>query len=278
MRSRSRTAGSSSATRAPSSNPTARSADGSGHFRDVTGRVEAERAVRLKGEELARTNADLEMFAYASAHDLSAPLRKIADFAAQLKARPDDEQRARLIDGIVRCAGGMSVLIEDVLALSRVGHALPSSEPVELSGVFAAVVSDLEVPIREAGAKVSAGPLPAVRVQETHLRRLLLNLISNAVKFRRPGVAPVVTVTASRGGDGSLELAVADNGQGFEPRYAAKILEPFARLNSADAYPGSGIGLALCDRIAKLYGGTIEAEGVPGRGATFRLRLPASLL
>jgi len=249
------------------------------HFHDITRRVEAERATLRAAKELERSNADLEMFAYASAHDLSSPLRKIAAFADELRAPGSalDPRQSELVDRIAACARGMDGLVQDALVLSRVGQEVLPLVVVDLAKAAAEAISDLEVPLREAGAEVVVEALPSVRAHATLMRRLFLNLIGNAVKFRRDGTTPRIVVSAARVDGGGWELAVADNGIGFEPRYAEKVFKPFSRLNSPDDYAGNGLGLAICARIIDRYAGTIRAESAPGLGTTIRARLPAAM-
>lgn len=250
------------------------------YFHDVTARLERERAIREKSAELARSNADLEVYAYATSHDLAAPLRKIVSFGDILDRRAGaklDEEERDLLRRMRRAAASLSELIADILALSRIGREERPAELVELKPVMDEVLAELGARIAETKAEISVGPLPAVRAHRPLLKVLLANLVSNALKFRRPDASPrvVVSVRRARGG---VELVVRDNGIGFEPRFAEKIFEPLRRLHASGQYAGRGLGLAVCRRVAERYGGRITAASRPGRGATFSVWLPRAMI
>jgi signal transduction histidine kinase len=240
--------------------------------------------VRLRGtnqllrraNELARSNAELEQFASIASHDLQEPLRKVQTFAAQLNATERDrlsEQGQDFLRRMSDASGRMRALIDDLLAFSRVSTKGRPFVPVRLGDVATQALGDLEISIEESGATVTVGTLPEIEADPVQMRQLLLNLMGNAVKFRRPGVAPVITVDA-RVDDGVATLTVADNGLGFDPEFAGRIFRAFERLHGTSAYPGTGIGLALCRKIAERHHGTITADGREGEGATFTVRLP----
>jgi len=250
------------------------------HFHDVTGRVRRENELREKTEELAASNAGLTVFAYAASHDLQSPLRKIVTFGDLLKARAKDGLDPVALDYLERMrasASGAAQLVTDLLTLSMISRDDYPLEEIDLGVMLVEIRLELEVEIAEAGAVIVAGALPVLRGHEVLLHSLLVNLISNAVKFRRPGAAPFVRVD-SRREDGFVALTVSDNGIGFDQSYAEKIFHPFLRLNSARVFRGSGIGLTICRRVVQRYGGTLEASSLPGEGTTFTLRLPASML
>lgn len=226
--------------------------------------------------ELARSNAELEQFASIASHDLQEPLRKVQTFAAQINATEADrlsEQGQDFLRRMSDAAGRMRALIDDLLAFSRVSTKGRPFAPVALDDVVALALSDLEIAIADSGARVDVGPLPELEADAVQMRQLLLNLIGNALKFRRDGVTPEVRV-AARVADGVAELTVADNGLGFDPAFASRIFRAFERLHGASAYPGTGIGLALCRKIVERHHGTITADGAEGAGATFTVRLP----
>jgi len=165
------------------------------------------------------------------------------------------------------------MLIEDLLAFSRVSTKGRPFTRVDLGEVARQVVTDLEVTIDEAGATVALGDLPTIDADGTQMRQLLQNLIANAIKFRRDGVAPAVRVTAVVR-SGTAEIGVADNGIGFDDKYASRIFRAFERLHARSDYPGTGIGLALCRKIVERHHGSIAASGTPGEGAVFTFSLP----
>lgn len=227
--------------------------------------------------ELLRSNKELEVFASVAAHDLQEPLRKLTTFADRLKRRfPSslDPDAVALVDRMVDAAARMQLLIDGVLTYGRVGRRLQSAEQVGLGEVVADVVGVLSPTIEACGAQVHVGALPTVLADPLQMRQVFQNLLANAIKFARTDVPPVVTVTAEALGGAGFEILVHDNGIGFEQKYAERIFGLFQRLHGRDEYPGSGLGLAICRRIVERHGGTLAAHGVPGRGATFAVRLP----
>ncbi len=250
------------------------------YFHDVTDRVKRENDLRTKTEELSVLNTGLAVYAYAASHDLQAPLRKIITFGDLLKERAKgklDAADLEFLDRMRSSAASASQLVADLLALSQVSHEDHPSEPVDLSVVLREVRQELEAEIAAAGATLEAGTLPVLLAHFVLLRSLLMNLVSNAVKFRKPDRPLVVRVDSRRVGD-TVELSVSDNGIGFDQAYDEKIFQPFLRLNASSEYQGSGIGLTICRRVVSRYGGTITVVSEPGRGATFTVRLPAEML
>ena len=233
-------------------------------------------ALERRAAELARSNAELEQFASIASHDLQEPLRKVRTFTQQLTVTDADQLSDKGRDYLERAnaaAERMQGLIEDLLKFSRVAtHGRPF-EPVDLHEVVRGVLDDLELEVECSGAVVRVGDLPTIDGDEPQLRQLMQNLISNALKFRREDVAPEVEIGASAG-EGSVEITVRDNGIGFEPQYSGRIFRVFERLHGRNRYPGTGIGLALCRKIAERHGGTIVGDGEPGEGATFTVTLP----
>lgn len=231
-----------------------------------------------RAEELARSNAELDQFAQVASHDLQEPLRKIRTFTdrlSTLEAERLSERGADYLARANRAAERMQNLVQDLLRFSRVSTKPRPFAPVDLDVTIADVLEDLSVEIEAAGAKVSVARLPTISGDALQLRQLLLNLVSNALKFRREGVTPQVTVSAEVG-DGLLRLAVADNGIGFEEQYSKRIFGVFERLHGRQEYEGTGIGLALCQKIAVRHGGQISARATPGEGATFTVTLPVA--
>ena len=237
--------------------------------------------------ELARSNAELQQFAFAASHDLQEPLRMIRSFTQLLErklprffdpafAGPERDELAvkagdwmnRVVDGAER----MQALIAGILEYSRVTTRAKPMEPVDLGAALAQALKDLEPAIAGCGAIITADPLPTVPGDAGQLARVLVNLLGNAVKYRRPGYAPRVAVTAADLG-GSWEVAVADDGPGIPPEYREKAFELFTRLG-AGGTKGSGVGLALCRKVVERHGGRIWADQTPGGGATFKFTLP----
>ena len=243
---------------------------------DVTRRKAAEEELKEVTKSLARSNTDLQQFAYVASHDLQEPLRMVTSFLQLLSQRyqgrldPDaDEFIGFAVDGARR----MHVLINDLLMYSRVGTQTKATEMFETAAALAAAVANLRVAIAEAGATVTHGPLPRVRGDLVQWVQLLQNLVGNAVKFRG-AVPPVVRVEAERFGE-MWRFAVRDNGIGIEPQFHRRLFVIFQRLHSRQEFSGNGIGLAVCARIIERHGGRIWVESELGKGSTFYFTVPA---
>ena len=257
---------------------------------DVTDRVEAQRALQLSREQLERMNRDLEDFARVASHDLQEPLRKVKTFGRLLASRHAaqlDARGADYLERMIRATERMQAMISDILELSRMAHLEPveALPEVALDAVVEDALHTLELRVEEQGAEVQIhAPLPCVRASAAQLQQLFLNLLGNALKFRAPGRAPRIQLSAERVPRGAADspdpqrafvrLRLSDNGIGFEPRQADRIFSPFRRLHNARAYEGTGVGLAICRQIVERHQGTIEAEATPGQGATFIITLP----
>jgi len=234
--------------------------------------------LKRSNEELRRANQDLEVFAYSASHDLQEPLRTISMSAQiierNLGARLQGEEAA-FLQNILTASNRMMVLIEDLLAYTNAAKYEEGCPPaVDSAAVLAKVLETMRGTIKETGAAVVAGGLPMVAIHESRLAQLFQNLISNAIKYRSKE-APRVDIGAAEH-DGWCVFSVADNGIGIEPQYADRIFGLFKRLHNREEYPGSGIGLAICQRVVEQYGGRIWLEPpVPGRGSTFCFSLPS---
>ena len=241
------------------------------------GRVAAAHAALTEANaELARSNRDLEQFAYAASHDLQEPLRKVASYtellARRYQGRLDDdadEFMAYAVDGARR----MQRLIQDLLTYSRVRQATERTA-VDLASVTKAALDALGPALEERGATVTVGALPAVRGDPAALTRLLQNLVGNAIKFVE-GRAPTVAIDAEAA-DGVVRLTVRDNGIGIAPEHLERIFDLFERLGAREAYPGTGLGLSICRRIVEAHGGRIWATSTVGEGTTVHVELPAA--
>jgi signal transduction histidine kinase len=248
---------------------------------DSNTNLQSTNALLRHAAELSRSNAELEQFASIASHDLQEPLRKVQTFAAQITATESErlsEQGQDFLRRMSDAAGRMRALIDDLLMFSRVSTKARPFTAVDLADTVGHVLSDLEVAIEESGARLTIEELPTVEAEPTQMRQLLQNLLGNALKFQRVdgdgvSVTPVITVRATVA-DGIAELTVADNGLGFDAQFATRIFRAFERLHGTSAYPGTGIGLALCRKIVERHHGTITADGREGEGATFTVRLP----
>jgi PAS domain S-box-containing protein len=254
-------------------------------FKDITERKQAAEALEQKAEELARSNAELEQFAFVASHDLQEPLRKIRAFGDRLKMKCAPTlpvEGADYLERMQNAAARMQTLIADLLTFSRVISRVESFVPVDLEQIVHGVLGDLEVRIEKVGAMITVGPLPVVEGDPTQMRQLMQNLIGNALKFQQPEVKPQVQIAArlvaepeAAGGEPYHEITVRDNGIGFDEKYLDKIFAVFQRLHNRQEYEGTGIGLAVCRRIVDRHGGSITARSKPGAGATFIIQLPA---
>ena len=226
---------------------------------------------------LSRSNEQLEEFASVAAHDLQEPMRKIRAFGDLLATAPDSEltdEQHGYIDRMQNAAARMQELIDDLLAYSRSTNPAAPFQRVDLNETVAGVLEDLEYVITEATAEVAVDNLPVVEADPTQMGQLMQNLLSNSIKFRRNDTPPRVHITGYSGLNGQATISVADNGVGFDPKYADRIFGVFERLHGRGEYPGTGIGLALCRKIVERHGGTLTAEGIEGEGATFTFTLP----
>jgi len=242
---------------------------------DITERKHAEQELLALTEDLARSNAELEKFAYVASHDLQEPLRMVASYVQLLQRRYQgrldsdaDEFIGFAVDGATR----MQNLINDLLAYSRVGTQVEPPSLTDLETVFGDVLEMLEQTIADDGATVTHDPLPVVSCDPTQIGRVFQNLITNAVKFR--GDEPPRVHVSARHGDGEWVFSVADNGIGIDPQYFDRIFIIFQRLQSRTDYSGTGMGLAICKRIIQRHGGRIWVESGPGAGSTFYFTLP----
>jgi len=244
-------------------------------FDDITERKKAEAAVQAAHEELKRSNAELEQFAYVASHDLQEPLRMVASYTQLLARRYDDrldkdarEFMAYIVDGAAR----MKQLIEDLLAYSRVGTRGIDFERVPAEAALRRALFNLRTAIEEAGAVVTHDPMPTLPADEVQLGQLLQNLIGNALKFRSDTVPRIsIAVTES---PAEYTFEVRDNGIGIEPQYYQRIFMVFQRLHNKGEYPGTGIGLAICKKVVERHGGRIWVESRPGAGSSFFFTLP----
>lgn len=236
--------------------------------------------LKAQADELTRSNRDLEQFAYVASHDLQEPLRKVASFCQLLQRRYAgqlDERADQYIAFAVDGAQRMQRLINDLLAFSRIGRLTSGFTDVDLNRVLAEVRSQLE-PRAGEDARIEWVDLPTVEGEEPLLTTLFVNLIGNSLKFRRPGVPPVITVSAGQDGE-EWRINVRDNGIGIEPEFADKVFVIFQRLHGRDAYEGTGIGLAIVKKIVEYHGGRIwlDLDAAEGTSIWFTLPLLAGI-
>jgi signal transduction histidine kinase len=243
--------------------------------REMRSRARSEAKLADSVRELSASNRELEQFAYVASHDLQEPLRMVANYCQLLKRRYQsrldgdaDEFIGFAVDGAQR----MQVLIDDLLAYSRVGTRKGALVSVSLDSVLRDVLKNLESALSDSGAVVTHDPLPTVTADPSQLVQLLQNLVGNAIKFRR-GENPIVHISVAHRGDDWL-FGVRDNGIGIAPEYRSQVFLIFQRLHSKEEYPGTGIGLAISKKIVERHGGTIWVEATEGGGSTFYFTLP----
>jgi PAS domain S-box-containing protein len=243
--------------------------------KDITEGKQAEIALREAHEELKRSNAELEQFAYVASHDLQEPLRMVSSYTQLLVRRYGDkldgdsrEFMGYIVDGAAR----MKQLIEDLLAYSRVGTKGKEFREVAVEEALRRAVSNLRAAIQETGAAVTWDALPTVAADDTQLAQLFQNLIGNALKFRSASVPRIHVFVSSN--EPQWHFMVRDNGIGIEPQYFERIFMVFQRLHNKAEFPGTGIGLAICKKVVERHGGRIWVESRPGEGSAFHFTLP----
>lgn len=245
---------------------------------------ERTKELTLYSEQLARSNQELEDFAFVASHDLQEPLRKIRTFSSRIQSIYQDALDEKGVDYLRRlnnAAQRMSALISDLLEFSRIKTQGKDFEKIDLNHLVKDVIDDLEIAIETSQAHISLAKLPEINADGSQMNQLFINILSNAIKFRRTDCAPSIHISyqlvSTSIADVSLQchqFTIEDNGIGFDNRYIDKIFVPFQRLHGRDEYKGTGIGLAVCRKIVERHGGTIWAESEVGKGTKFFFTLP----
>lgn len=252
---------------------------------DVTERKEA---ILFANEELREKNKDLEQFAYVASHDLQEPLRKIQSFGELIKTRFSSEVPEQAQDYIYRMqksASRMRILIDDLLTFSRVSSRIKPFIKIDLAKEVNSVLSDLDVLYNETQAEVEVDALPIIDVDPSQIRQLIMNVISNGLKYHRKDVPPVIKISSHTVKVSNsiqphsepvemVELSFKDNGIGFDKKYSDRIFEPFQRLHGRNEFEGTGIGLAICKKIVERHQGNIKVSSIEGQGSEFKIQLP----
>ncbi|HWB28668.1 MAG TPA: PAS domain-containing protein [Chitinophagaceae bacterium] len=260
-----------------------------GATKDISRIKEYERQLEKRLIELERSNKDLDEFAYIASHDLQEPLRKISTFSERIRIKFEEalgDEGQGYIKRMLSAASNMRLLIDDLLNFSRLSSKAVEFEETSLDKLVEEVLTEAELQIEESKTTITKQPLPVAEVIPSQIKQLFANIISNAVKFRKQGVNPVIEISYTivlpkekekhhlQPGTEYYAIKVQDNGIGFEQEYAEKIFLVFHRLNGKSEYPGTGIGLAICRKIAENHHGKIFAESKPGEGAVFTVILP----
>jgi len=261
-----------------------------GASRDVTRMRKYEHTLEQKIQQLNRSNADLEDFAYIASHDLQEPLRKIITFGERIVDKYNSElgeEGVHYLQRMMNAAGNMRSLIESLLEFSRLRLKNEPSQLTDLNKTLTSVLSDLELKIEETGAIITHNTLPQLYGYPAQLNQLVLNLVNNAIKFTPAGESPIINITCEKLSNTQkenyslnprqqwYEIRFADQGIGFEQEHANRIFQLFQRLHGKSEYAGSGIGLSICKKIVENHGGQIFATSQPGHGAVFTVLLPA---
>jgi len=262
-----------------------------GCFRDVTAHRQIEHNFRKNLEELNNSNKELEEFAYVASHDLQEPLRKISTFGDRLSSKYHDvlaDEGVLYLQKIIASTDNMRILINDLLEFSRITKTKQPFAPTDLNAVFRIAKADLELRVEEANATIECAKLPMLEGIHSQFLQLFTNILSNALKFRKHGINPIIEIMSevlsnetksTLGLDKKVsyyKISFFDNGIGFDEIYASRIFQVFQRLHGKSEYPGTGIGLAICKKIAEYHHGLIYAKSQPGVGSRFIIILPES--
>lgn len=228
-------------------------------------------------DELAAVNQELDHFTTVASHDMQAPLRKTICFIEQVQRSAQNQLSEENLDALQRAVGSinqMQNLIWDLLALSRARYKSKELKPVNLTRLAKEIVVDLKETVLEKKAQIEVEDMPIINADEIQLRQLVYNLIHNALKFHQDGKPPTIKIYSRPFEVGNLQLVVEDAGIGFNEEHNERIFKPFERLHGVTQYPGTGIGLAICQKVAERHGGDISVKSVPGEGSTFIVKLP----
>lgn len=248
---------------------------------EIAVREQTEQALMELADRLSASNQELDQFAHVASHDLKEPLMLIMAFSERLLSRYAanlDDKGIEYLRRIIAAAEHMRQLIEGFLALSQVTSGAQTYEDIDLADLVQEVLQSLEERIKESQARIEIGTLGRLGGDRMQIRQLFQNIISNALKYRKPEIPPRVVLQGELVDDAFYEILIRDNGIGFDPRDAERIFKPLERLHGRREFEGTGMGLTTCQKIVARHGGEILAQGVPGEGATFIIRLPVSMV
>src|SRR6476620_3435176 len=262
--------------------------------KEIEERKTSEEKIRLLNGQIVNDNAhlkaineELDRFAYVASHDLQEPLRKIMVFSDKILMKENmDEETEKYFKKIISSSKRMQMLINDLLSFSRQSVSSSDFQRTDLNSLAREAITELEIEVNKSNAKIQVGELPVVWAIPSLMKQLFHNLVSNAVKFRKKGIDPIIHIEAKKiyGSDHSLavnsnghkyhKVSISDNGIGFDPKYSEEIFMVFKRLNSYHEYEGTGVGLSICKKIIEKHNGSIIAQSEPGKGSTFSFVLP----
>jgi signal transduction histidine kinase len=262
-------------------------------FTDITPIKETQLQLEKSLQELQYANANLEEFAYAASHDLKEPARKLQFYANRLKEdlrEKLDPGQINLFERLESSSNRMQNLIQDLLEYSEAAHGSSEHEIIDLEADIKHVLEDLELEIQKKQARIKLDSLPTIKGNKRQMQQLFQNLLSNALKYHKPGVPPEIVITSRRtlardvmkdlpieaGSQSCTLIEVSDNGIGFDPKDADRIFKVFTRLSTDGPYRGSGVGLSIVRKVVESHHGFVWAESEPGKGSTFKILLPAS--
>ncbi|MBT5541082.1 MAG: PAS domain S-box protein [Alphaproteobacteria bacterium] len=239
-----------------------------------------EKRIKERTLELQKSNESLQDFASIASHDLQEPLRKIAVFGDRLKTKLTNAGKEEIdsINRMQRATLRMQSLINDLLEYSKISSPVSNPRITDLNNIVKEVLLDLDASIQSTQGEIHIGPLPKLEVDPTQMQQLFQNLISNAIKYHKTGIAPKIRIESNKLDNKNWEISVSDNGIGFEDKYSKKIYKPFERLHGITVYQGTGMGLAICQKIVSNHGGEILTQSKLGKGSTFTVLLPQQKL
>jgi signal transduction histidine kinase len=242
-------------------------------------RKRSEMEIRAYAAKLEKVNEELQEFAFVASHDLQEPLRKIQAFGERLKLKYEaslGEDGRDFLERMQKAASRMETLIQDLLKYSRVATRTKPFVKINLLEPIKQALSNLERSVEETGGRVFIEELPSIDMDKGQMCQLFQNIIGNALKYHRPGVSPIIKIYPTPCDEGLCCIAVEDNGIGFDEKHAERIFRPFQRLHGRSSYEGTGMGLAICRRIAERHGGSITVSSTIGKGSVFTVILPVS--